>query len=257
MKTNMSSQHLEAARGAALDCVSLFAVFLRIYATAAPRIDCTSTIASAMTQAQTICEAIHQFDRHLTNDVIDALVLANSSRRTLPELAGHCFPTYHEAACAAVEIAYVKLCVISKELPACCDDSDLLRESIHLLCQDLRNDWMEFKPDVMSVSISLESAAAQRLLCRPVNGQQVTLAKKDDLTEERDKFIYDECIKGTAYSQIIYLLRTKFLHKCLLIMSPSGIRYTARQYAIRHGLPEPPPRRKPRRRSQARRRKPR
>jgi hypothetical protein len=253
----ISSQHLEAARDAALDCAILFAAPLRKYATITSQTDFSEITVSAAEHAQAICEAIHRFDRHVSKDVIDALVVANSPRSVHPELAGHCFLTYHEAACAAAEIAYVKLCVISEELPACCDDSDLLDESIHFLCQDLHNDWREFKLDVFSVSIRVESAAAQRLLGQPTTEQQVTLAKKDDMTEERDKFIYDECMKGTAYSQIIYLLRTKFLHKCLLIMSPSGIRYTARQYAIRHGLPEPPPRRKPRRRSQARRRKPR
>ena len=56
--------------------------------------------------------------------------------------------------------------------------------------------------------------------------------------EDRDKWIYEECCKGTAYDTIIELLekQAQFWER---IGSPPGIRASALRYAKRHSLPLP------------------
>jgi hypothetical protein len=59
--------------------------------------------------------------------------------------------------------------------------------------------------------------------------------------EARDKWIYEECRRGTQYKTIVAKLKTK-PESWDRIESIQGIRHAARQYARRNGLPPPPPR---------------
>ena len=59
--------------------------------------------------------------------------------------------------------------------------------------------------------------------------------------ESRDKWIYNECIKGTAYKAIIHQLRNR--ERWDKISTAQGIQQAAERYAERNSL-DPPPRRK-------------
>lgn len=61
--------------------------------------------------------------------------------------------------------------------------------------------------------------------------------------EPRDKWIYDECCKGTVYKTIISRLGHK-PKSWGRISSAQGIRSAIKRYCKRHNLPEPPPRQK-------------
>jgi hypothetical protein len=64
-----------------------------------------------------------------------------------------------------------------------------------------------------------------------------------DLTpkEQRDKWIYHECMKGTPYQTIAIRLNKK-PKKWSRIESANGIKMAAERYAERHSLPKPPTR---------------
>jgi hypothetical protein len=53
--------------------------------------------------------------------------------------------------------------------------------------------------------------------------------------DARDKWIYDECMKGTAYKAIVLRLKNKS-PKWVPIESDPGVRRAAIRYAERHGL---------------------
>lgn len=63
----------------------------------------------------------------------------------------------------------------------------------------------------------------------------------DAAVEARNKYIYDSCMKGVAYSIVINRLRRK-PRTWGLIESVSGIKKAAKAYATRHDLPMPPER---------------
>jgi len=69
----------------------------------------------------------------------------------------------------------------------------------------------------------------------------------DAAVEARNKWIYDSCMKGTAYSTILNRLKRK-PKTWEAIMSVNGIKKVATAYATRHALPLPP-KRQPGRRS--------
>jgi hypothetical protein len=64
---------------------------------------------------------------------------------------------------------------------------------------------------------------------------------RDKVTEARDKWIYDLCIKGEAYDTIARKLPQKNA-RWTRISTKQGILAAARRYAQRHELPPPPPR---------------
>ena len=66
-------------------------------------------------------------------------------------------------------------------------------------------------------------------------------AVRDKLTEARDKWVYNECCKGTAYDSIARNL-PKRNTKWPRISTKQGILACAKRYAKRNGLPDPPPR---------------
>ena len=73
---------------------------------------------------------------------------------------------------------------------------------------------------------------------RPRNGKH-----PDD---PRDKWIYEECMKGTPFGQVRTALKKKIQDgKKWTLLSPAGIKRAANRYAGRKGLPPLPSRRKP------------
>lgn len=62
---------------------------------------------------------------------------------------------------------------------------------------------------------------------------------RDAETEARDKYIYEECCKGTKHSTIQRHVKGQWSSSSLSI---NGIRDAAKRYARRHKLPMPPPR---------------
>jgi len=57
--------------------------------------------------------------------------------------------------------------------------------------------------------------------------------------EQRDKWIYDECMKNTAYKTVAARLKKRRPKKWPMIESLTGIKAAADRYADRHGLPRP------------------
>ena len=56
--------------------------------------------------------------------------------------------------------------------------------------------------------------------------------------EQRDKWLYDECVKGTPYQAIAIRLKKK-PEKWTRIESVNGIKMAAQRYAERNSLPRP------------------
>ncbi|WP_422928367.1 hypothetical protein [Singulisphaera sp. PoT] len=65
---------------------------------------------------------------------------------------------------------------------------------------------------------------------------------RDEETESRDKYIYENCCNGTAYQKIINAVKRQSGWQS--IDSVQGIRDAAKRYAERHNLAPPPPRQK-------------
>lgn len=68
---------------------------------------------------------------------------------------------------------------------------------------------------------------------------------RDAATEARDKYIYEECCRGTTYKAII--ARIKTTPDWEKILGHTGIKAAAVRYAERHKLPKPPSRKSGRR----------
>ena len=90
-------------------------------------------------------------------------------------------------------------------------------------------------------AIHSESDRAARIALPPPQKPEREPAKLDKLTEARDKWVYNECCKGTAYDLIARNLPNKN-HKWARIDTKQGILACAKRYAKRHRKPEPPPR---------------
>jgi hypothetical protein len=66
---------------------------------------------------------------------------------------------------------------------------------------------------------------------------------KDAVTEERDRFMYEEALKGTPYKAIASRVSQKQEWGSI---GESGVRDRVKAYAERHGLPRPAARKQPR-----------
>ncbi|HJT78097.1 MAG TPA: hypothetical protein VJ739_12910 [Gemmataceae bacterium] len=78
------------------------------------------------------------------------------------------------------------------------------------------------------------------------SGQKATKKgdiQKDNKTESRDKWIYDQCCKRTAHDRIVAQLRERAGKKgWRVVSSKQRIQQIGNEYADRHGLERPPPR---------------
>jgi hypothetical protein len=67
---------------------------------------------------------------------------------------------------------------------------------------------------------------------------------RDKATEARDKWIYQQCCRGTPHDNIVADLKKKAPKKrWRIVSSKQRIQQIGKEYARRHGLPEPAPRR--------------
>jgi hypothetical protein len=69
---------------------------------------------------------------------------------------------------------------------------------------------------------------------RPQEGANRPKVMREAKQEERNKWIYDECFKGTPYKEIVAKLLPQ--QEWRKIRSIQGIRHAAKKYAERHGL---------------------
>ena len=76
----------------------------------------------------------------------------------------------------------------------------------------------------------------------PPKLKRATPLVRDKELEARDKWIYEECCKGTAYALIAIQLKAKLEWNS--IDTVPGIRKAGMDYAERHGLPAIPRRQK-------------
>jgi hypothetical protein len=92
-------------------------------------------------------------------------------------------------------------------------------------------------------AIESESDRAPRVVLQGTasGGTAAEKAKRDKLTDARDKWVYEQCCKGEAYDSISRQLPNKNA-KWARISTKQGILDCARRYAERKGLPKPPPR---------------
>jgi hypothetical protein len=91
------------------------------------------------------------------------------------------------------------------------------------------------------VLIDLHKAAFAIGMPRPRRGPE----QRDALMEERDKMIYEEARAGTTYPEIQARVRRRYpssQNLGYLHVSIGRIWQIPRQYAERHGLPNPAPR---------------
>lgn len=108
-----------------------------------------------------------------------------------------------------------------------------------------------FRVDYLELRKSIWRASADAIehlaTVRGTDGGAAQLAKSksgprwDKATEARNKWLYEQCKKGTPYKQIIAKLREK-PKSWGRISTVQGIKKAALAYADRHGLEPPPPR---------------
>jgi hypothetical protein len=106
------------------------------------------------------------------------------------------------------------------------------------ICRVLAQQFPD-RPDVQKTQIEIDQE--HRAATRHLRKQRPIL--RDESTEARDAWIYDQCCKGVAYTTIISTLRKD--HKdWAQIKSKQGITDAAKRYAQRHTKPLPPRRQK-------------
>lgn len=99
--------------------------------------------------------------------------------------------------------------------------------------------WMAFLPHLermIAVRRPLPESEPPK-----IGGGKVAKKKISGRNEARDKWIYRECCKGTAYGTISRTLKSKH-PKWDHIESETGILAAAKRYARRHSLEPPSPR---------------
>jgi len=166
--------------------------------------------------------------------------------------------------CEAIQPGCAKYGDIRPEIPECIDE--LTNEVWWPISNAARIEYPGCTPILWQTEIPRLNAILRQEYERAVNllKQQSTIAKVDGKAdnvnkvpvlvvgqnEKRDKWIYQEAIKGTTWDSIKRNLLEK--HKPWeRIESPQGIINAARRYANRHNLTLPPPRQSGRKTNQA------
>jgi hypothetical protein len=116
-----------------------------------------------------------------------------------------------------------------------------------------REKWGFYRPSLKALD-ELDAAYQAWLSKQSVSAAQIESAvapkkseavkakvKRDKLQEARDKWIYQQCCKGTAHDTIARNISNKN-PKWGKISTKQGVLVCARRYAKRKGLPDPPPR---------------
>ena len=107
---------------------------------------------------------------------------------------------------------------------------------------DFTQVWLKSKSLPVAVAFALE-------VCRDLVAIRVDSGTGwDKATESRNKWIYDECMKGTSHKKIRAELNRRIGCKeqpdWEPILTDNGIKGAATRYAIRKGKPQPPERRR-------------
>lgn len=114
-----------------------------------------------------------------------------------------------------------------------------------------RNWWLHVRDELAKLAASgIEElqriAEAEALIGKSVgSGEAEGPVERDKLSEARDKWIYQQCCKGVAHDSIVRELKKMVEKKkgWRIVSSKQRVQQIGNEYADRHGLSRPPPRR--------------
>ena len=136
-------------------------------------------------------------------------------------------------------------CIQSRPCPAYIDperakDVECAVADLRRIVDRFRTEGVPRSPEEIELPSPavIQTAATQQPPLIPP--QAVAVITKDAMTEERDKYIYDQCVLGTPYQSIANRVKEKTAWTP--IDSVQGIREAARRFAERRRLPQPAPR---------------
>ena len=219
---SLTRRELESARDAALGCARAAGQFLLDYCQpldrGLPIQDPLALAKNALHDMRNLRSLLDAFAAAVTQPVLRFTLIANSPRNLEAWFDGHQFPTFHEVACAAAQMTYVTLALLAEDLPQDIPQPTALAASFRIELRDHQEHGGDFRSDRVVSCIERETAAAIRYLAdshrladaSPVHGMDESLSPalsppvlaRDPLREARDKWIYEEALKGTPWPRI-------------------------------------------------------